>query len=114
LIDLQLAVDALVVSAFIYFTGGIASYFSSLYVLPIVAASTVQFRRGGILVATFSAVLYGGLVLWQYFAASGFLHDSWLAASAIALPPRPARQYIVALNTFGVFAVVILIVSLPQ
>ena len=68
-IDVQLAGDALVVSAFIYFTGGITSYFSSLYVLPIVAGSTVQFRRGGLLVATLSAVLYVGLVLAQYLAA---------------------------------------------
>ncbi len=71
LIDLQLAGDALIVSAFIYFTGGITSYFTSLYVLPIVAGSTVQFRRGGLLVATFSTVLYVGLVLAQYLAASG-------------------------------------------
>ena len=35
LVDLQLAGDALIVSAFIYFTGGITSYFTSLYVLPI-------------------------------------------------------------------------------
>ena len=76
LVDLQLGVDALLVSAFIYFTGGITSYFSSLYVLPIVAASTVQFRRGGLLVATLSAVLYGGLVLAQYLAASGLLQRS--------------------------------------
>src|ERR1035437_6719528 len=58
LVDLQLAGDALIVSAFIYFTGGITSYFSSLYVLPVVAGSTVQFRRGGLLVATLSTVLY--------------------------------------------------------
>src|SRR4051812_16554162 len=32
LVDLQFAGDALVVSAFIYFTGGVSSYFSSLYV----------------------------------------------------------------------------------
>ena len=57
---MQLAGDALIVSAFIYFTGGITSYFSSLYVLPIIAASTVQFRRGGLLVATLSTVLYVG------------------------------------------------------
>ena len=63
LVDLQLAGDALIVSAFIYFTGGITSYFTSLYVLPIVAGSTVQFRRGGMLVATLSAVLYVGLVV---------------------------------------------------
>src|ERR1043166_4109299 len=35
LVDLQLAGDALIVSAFIYFTGGVNSSFSSLYVLPI-------------------------------------------------------------------------------
>src|SRR5919204_25109 len=76
LVDLQLAGDVIVVSAFIYFTGGITSYFSSLYVLGIVAASTVQFRRGGMLVAVLSAVLYSGIVLWQYFVAAGLLHDS--------------------------------------
>ena len=55
---MQLAVDALIVSAFIYFTGGITSYFTSLYVLPIIAASTIQFRRGGLLVAALSAVSF--------------------------------------------------------
>src|SRR4051812_8390425 len=72
LLDVQLAGDALIVSAFIYFTGGITSYFASLYVLPIVAGSIIQFRRGGLLVATFSAVLYLGLVAAQYLAASGY------------------------------------------
>ena len=114
LIDLQLAGDALIVSAFIYFTGGITSYFSSLYVLPIVAASTVQFRRGGIMVATFSTVLYGGLVLWQYFAASGLLHDSWLAPAYTSLPGRTTAQYVVALNVFGFFAVAVLSGSLAE
>src|ERR1700730_12507066 len=69
LVDVQLAGDALIVSAFIYFTGGIPSYFSSLYVLPIVAGGTMQFRRSGLLVATLSAVLYAGVVLAQYLSA---------------------------------------------
>src|SRR5579862_772419 len=67
LVDVQLAGDALIVSAFIYFTGGIASLFTSLYVLPIAAASSLQFRRGGLLVATLSAVLLIGLVASQFF-----------------------------------------------
>jgi two-component system, NtrC family, sensor histidine kinase PilS len=86
LVDVQLGGDALIVSAFIYFTGGITSYFTSLYVLPIAAGSTVQFRRGGILVATLSAVLYVGLVAAQYLAASGLLADPWLTRYALALP----------------------------
>jgi two-component system, NtrC family, sensor histidine kinase PilS len=114
LVDIQLAGDALIISAFIYLTGGIGSYFTSLYVLPIVAGSTVQFRRGGLLVATFSAVLYGGLVLAQYFAASGLLTAPWLNPSFIALPPRSVAQYTVALNSFGFFAVALLSGSLAD
>src|SRR6266571_5075081 len=108
LVDLQLAVDALIVSAFIYFTGGITSYFTSLYVLPVIAASTVQFRRGGLLVAALSTVLYGGLVLAQYLAVSGLRSDPWLNASSLALPTASVARYTVALNVFGVFAVALL------
>jgi two-component system sensor histidine kinase PilS (NtrC family) len=114
LVDAQLAADALIVSAFIHFTGGVSSFFSSLYVLPIVAAATVQFRRGALLVATLSAVIYIGVVLAQYMTAAGFLHDPWLASDLFALPPRSAAQYIVTLNVFGFFAVALLSGSLAE
>src|SRR5258708_20903495 len=47
LVDLQLVGDALVVSAFIYFTAGITTYFTSVYVLPLSPGRTVHVRRGG-------------------------------------------------------------------
>ena len=112
LVDVQLAGDALIVSAFIYFTGGITSYFSSLYVLPVIAAATVQYRRGGFLVATLSALLYGGVVLAQYLTVTGYLHDPWLASPV--LPQRSVAQYIYVLNTFGFFAVALLSGSLAE
>ncbi len=112
LVDLQLGGDVLVISAFIYFTGGITSYFSSLYVLAIVAASTVQFRRGGVLVAGLSALLYGGVVLAQYMTADGLLHDPWLVSPA--LPPRSVAEYTYLLNTFGFVAVAVLSGSLAE
>src|SRR6185295_14929682 len=114
LLDMQLAGDALIVSAFIYFTGGINSYFSSLYVLPVIAASTIQFRRGGLLVATFSTVLYSGLVLAQYQAVPGLRSDPWLNASTLALPSPSVARYTVALNVFGFFAVALLSGSLAN
>jgi two-component system, NtrC family, sensor histidine kinase PilS len=113
LVDVQLAGDALIVSAFIYFTGGITSYFASLYVLPIVAGSIVQFRRGGFLVATFSTVLYVGLVLAQYLTAEGLL-NLWFDSASIALPSRSVAQYTVALNVFGFVAVALLSGSLAN
>ena len=114
LVDLQLACDAGTVSAFICFTGGITSVFSSLYVLPIVAGSIVRFRRGGLLVATLSAVMYVGLVLVQYLTASGFLEGGWLVLQSTPLPPRTVAEYIVALNLFGFFAVAFLSGSLAE
>src|SRR5580765_2037819 len=114
LVDLQLGVDALVVSALIYFTGGITSVFASLYVLPVVAASTLQFRRGGLMVATLSALLYVGIVLEQYLNASGILTSPWLVDRASVLPPRSVAQYMVALNVFGFVAVAVLSGSLAN
>lgn len=110
LIDVQLTIDALIVSAFIYFTGGIESAFSSLYVLPIVAASTVRFRRGGLLVATLSALMYVGLVMGQYL---NLIHDPWVSADT-ALPLATVAQYRVVLNLFGFFAVALLSGSLAE
>src|SRR5215813_2990976 len=40
-IDVQLVGDAAIVSAFIALTGGVGSFFSSMYALPVVAASMV-------------------------------------------------------------------------
>jgi two-component system sensor histidine kinase PilS (NtrC family) len=114
LIDLQLAGDALIASAFIYFTGGITSYFTTLYALPVVAGSMVQFRRGGLLVATLSAVLYVGLVVAQYMAASGYLLLPSLAPASAVLPPRSVAQYTVVWNLFGLFAVALLSGSLAN
>ena len=114
LIDLQLGGDAVIVSAFIYFTGGVTSYFASLYVLPIVAGSMVQFRRGGLFVAMLSTMLYGALVLAQYLSASGVMSDPWLTRQSIALPSRSVAEFIVALNVFGFFAVALLSGSLAE
>ena len=105
LLYVQLAGDSLIVSAFIYFTGGITSYFSSLYVLPIIAGSTVQFRRGGMLVATLSAVLYSGIVLWQYFVAAGLLIQQPREAHRSAQFPRFGA--LVARNLYRALKVVL-------
>ena len=108
LIDLQLAGDALIVSAFIYFTGGVTSYFTSLYVLPIAAGSVVQARRGGLFVAMLSTILYVEIVLGQYLAATGVMSHVWVTGQTVALPQVSVALYIAGLNIFGFFAVALL------
>jgi len=112
--DAQLGVDAILVSAFIHVTGGITSYFSSLYLLPIMAASTVRFRRGALQVATLSAVLYLALVIAQYVEPTAFFPASWQALGLQELPGRRFAQYTVAINLFGFFAVAFLSGSLAE
>jgi two-component system, NtrC family, sensor histidine kinase PilS len=102
-VDVQLGCDAVIVSAIVYLTGGIASYFSfsSLYTLPIIAASVIESRRGGFMVGLLSALLYGGLVLGQYHAGTvlpGVVEYG-------LLPPMRVAMFTVGLNVFGFFAV---------
>jgi two-component system sensor histidine kinase PilS (NtrC family) len=113
LIDLQFAVDAVVVSAFIHLTGGVTSYFSSLYVLPIIAASAVRFGRTAIQVATFSAVLYLALVTAQY-VPQDYLPQLMLTTTPVQLPTLRFAQYTVFINLFGFLAVAWLSRSLAE
>ena len=107
LIDLQLASNALTVSAMVFMTGGVTSYFSTLYVLPVVAASVLQFRRGGLLIGALSVTMHGALVLAQYTGAFGLLDDRWFAAT-LPLPAPRVALYTVGLNSFGLIGVAIL------
>jgi hypothetical protein len=66
LVDLQLTVDAGIVSAFVYVTGGIMSDFPSLYLLPIIAASTLRHRPGALLGGGCERGVLPGIVLSQY------------------------------------------------
>lgn len=114
LTDVHFAIDAIVVSAAVFITGGVESLFAILYMLPIVAASTVQFRRGGLQMAGLSTILFFGLVLAQYLNASGYLRLPWGELVSADLPPVNVAQYTVALNAFGFFAVALLSGSLAE
>ena len=102
LVNVQLALDAVVVSGIVYLTGGVSSYFSSLYTLPIIAASTVESRRSGLTVGVLSCVLYVGLVMAQYADPDMFHRTTGWRAS---LPALRLSVYTVCLNVFGFFAV---------
>ena len=99
LIDVQLACDALIVSAIVHLTGGVASYLSSLYTLPIIAASTLQSWRGGLMISVLGVLLYAALVIAQYQGAP-------LPFIVLeSLPPARVAIFTVGLNVFGFMAV---------
>ena len=103
LVDLQFGLDTCVISALVLMTGGVTSFFSSLYALPILAASAIQDRQGGILVGLLSSLLYGGLVLAQYSGTFGLMSISWMPV--VGLPPLNIGLYTMGLGVFGFIGV---------
>ena len=64
---LQLLVDTVLVTAIIYATGGIESIFSFLYILTIINGSIILYRKGGMIAASSSSILYGLLIDLDYY-----------------------------------------------
>ncbi|MFW6147144.1 MAG: two-component system sensor histidine kinase NtrB [Thermodesulfobacteriota bacterium] len=68
---LQLLIDTIFITAVIYTTGGIQSIFSFLYQLNIIAGAILLYRRGGLIIASFSSILYGAFLDLSYY---GFIN----------------------------------------
>lgn len=62
-VAVQILGDLLSVTGFVYLTGGVASPMSFLYFVPIITASVLLMRRGGIATAGCATALYIGLAL---------------------------------------------------
>lgn len=114
LTDVQFAIDSVIISAAVFLTGGVESLFTILFMLPIVAASTVQFRRGGLQLAGLSSILLIGLVLTQYIYAQGNVTLPFDLVISTDVPPPNVAQYTVGLNLFGFFTVALLSGSLAE
>ncbi len=114
LVDLEFACDAFLVTAFIHFTGGVTSYFSLLYVLPVIGAASLQFRTGGLRLALLSALLYSGLVIAQYSGTAGYVSGAWVADMRIFLPPVHVAEYTLSANAIALAAVALLAGSLAE
>ncbi|MFN2239469.1 MAG: nitrogen regulation protein NR(II) [Thermoanaerobaculia bacterium] len=66
----QFAGDVFIITMLVYFTGGLDSPFSFLYLVTIITASMILYRQGGLVTASGSVILYAGLVDLMYY---GFL-----------------------------------------
>jgi two-component system, NtrC family, sensor histidine kinase HydH len=101
----QVVFDLLLITAFVYISGGITSSMYFLYLFPIIAASLVVSGRAGFLAASLSAILFGLLVDGAYF---GFI-PSYRPEHAIktALGPMLATIFV----AWGVFFVIAALMS---
>src|SRR6185295_18740185 len=74
---IQIAGDLLVETLLVYFTGALDSPFSFMYLVSIITASMVLFRRGGLMAASGSVILYGGLGALMYYGILLIRQQTW-------------------------------------
>jgi len=86
--SLQLLLDVVFVTAILYSTGGIESIFSSLYFLCIIYGSIMLYRKGGMMVASLSSILYGLLLDLHYY---GVIHP---LGSRLSYPEQYQSSYL--------------------
>lgn len=63
---LQITLDTLLVTLLVFSTGGSQSVFTVVYFFPIVMGAFMLFRRGSLLFAALSTLLFGALLLVEY------------------------------------------------
>ncbi|RLF56975.1 MAG: hypothetical protein DRN37_07265, partial [Thermoplasmata archaeon] len=95
---LQLLFDTLFITAVIYSTGGIESLFSSFYFLAIIYGSIMLYRRGGMIVASTSSILYGTLLDLHYY---GVIHP---LGSRLSYPEQYRSGYLLYIILVNIIA----------
>ena len=102
---IQLAGDLLVETLLVYFTGALDSPFSFLYLVSIITASMMLFRRGGLFTASGAVILYGTLGDLMYYGFIPAPEQSWITTTAWTT----ARLYLnIATNFAGFYATALL------
>ena len=93
----QIAIDLLLITWMVNRTGGLDSYFSSLYFLEIVMSSILLERRGAFLTAIASSLLHG--------IHLDLAHYQVIPSTTVSFPELIVLQYIVGVTIFGFCAV---------
>jgi len=98
----QLLTDTLFVTAIIYSTGGIESIFSFLYILVIITGSIIVYRRGGMIIASCSSILYGLLLDLHYY---GVIHPFGLPEAYTMQHHSAYIFFLILVNITGFYLV---------
>ena len=73
---IQALCDVFLITVLVYLTGGIRSIYSILYSLVIIYSGLFLERRGGLIIASASSILYGLLLDLQYYGIVSQFHAS--------------------------------------
>jgi len=93
----QVFCDLCFTSAIVYFTGGIDSYFPFLYSLSIIMASILLYRKGALITASLSSLMFAG----QYI----LMQHGVLPSTVYTLIEPRTVKYLIGTSVFAFYAV---------
>jgi len=102
---LQLCGDVLVLTLLLYFTGGVKSPFSFLYILVVITGSILLYRRGSLFIASISSICYGTLVDLLYLGLIPYYN--YQPSEILEISNRLIYYYIF-IHIFGFYATALL------
>lgn len=107
---LQLLADSFFITAIIYSTGGINSIFSFLYILTIINASLILYRKGGMIIASSCSILYGLLLDLHFYNVIQPLGTNW----EFSFEYRASNIFYIIVVNIAAFYIVAFLSSLPS
>lgn len=107
----QISGDVVLATILIYITGGAESIFSFVYLLSIISASMILYRRGGLIVASMSTILFGILLNLEYY---GVLTPLGRKGVEYTAHDAPYFLYILGMNIAAFYLVAILSSHISQ
>lgn len=105
---IQMGGDLLVETLLVYFTGGLDSPFSFMYLVSIITAAMLLYRRGGLMAASGAVILYGGLGDLMYYGLLPLPQQTWF----VPTPWTSSRLYFNMATNFAGFYATALLVSI--
>ncbi len=100
---LQITLDTLLVTLLVFSTGGSQSVFTVVYFFPIVMGAFMLFRRGSLLFATLSTLLFGTLLLVEY---GGY------ASRFVQAYPSQMANFQMPLHYFAIYSLTFFLVAI--
>jgi len=101
---LQLCGDTCAIALLVYATGCSKSDFTSLLILPVIAAGLILYRRGGLFIAAVTTLAYGVVLATEYY--------HWLPAYFVFFPHVGRISLLSAANLFAVYGLLFFLTAL--
>ncbi len=101
---IQIIIDTALIALLVFFSGGSKSIFVTIYFFPIVAASFILLRKGGLAVAALSTFSYGAILVLEFLGYHPeFFYNFWY---------QPLDDIKVVLNYFSIHGLVFFMVAI--